>query len=160
MHRQVDFIGEKCKARQRSLRSRKFHVHSQLADGLRKRCRAVLCNRGQRMSFSLMSSGRPSLGGRSLAMAIKQPEVYSFPILTEKELADVLREMGAAVTEEDFNKPKAESFRTWCELFVIEILGISKHELYVANPDFVHELNGDDDLHEASVPNVHFIRNM
>jgi hypothetical protein len=112
------------------------------------------------MSFSL-SSGRPSLGGRSLAKAISTTkEVYSFPILEAEEIADVLREMGAAVTEEDFNKPKPDTFRTWCELFVIEILGINKDELYVTNAEFADALDGTEELHEASVPIIHFVRNM
>ena len=48
--------------------------------------------------------------------------MYSFPILEPEEIVDVLREMGAAVTEEDINKPNSHSFRQWCELFIIEIL--------------------------------------
>jgi hypothetical protein len=111
------------------------------------------------MAFSL-TSGRPSLGGRSLAKAIATKEVYSFPILEADEIADVLREMGAAVTEEDFNKPKPDVFRQWCELFVIDILGINKDELYETHAGFAEALDGNEDLHEASVPIVHFIRNM
>ena len=112
------------------------------------------------MAFSL-TSGRPSLGGRSLAKAISTTkEVYSFPILEADEIADVLREMGAAVTEDDFNKPKPDVFRQWCELFVIEILGINKDELYETHAAFADALDGNDELHEASVPIVHFIRNM
>jgi len=111
-------------------------------------------------SFSL-ASGRPSLGGRSLAKAIATTkEVYSFPILEADEIADVLREMGAAVGEGDFDKPKPDTFRTWCELFVLEVLGIGKDELYVAHAAFADALDGADELHEASVPIVHFIRNM
>jgi hypothetical protein len=112
------------------------------------------------MAFSL-TSGRPSLGGRSLAKAISTvKEVYSFPILEADEIADVLREMGAAVTEDDFNKPKPDVFRQWCELFVIEILGINKDELYETHAAFAEALDGNDELHEGSVPIVHFIRNM
>lgn len=110
------------------------------------------------MAFSL--TGRPSLGGRSLAKAIAAKEVYSFPVLEADEIADVLREMGAAVTEEDFNKPKPDTFRTWCELFVVEILGINKDALYEAHAAFADALDGNDELHEASVPIVHFIRSM
>ena len=105
--------------------------------------------------------GRASLGGRSLAKAIASTkEVYSFPILEPDEIVEVLREMGAAVTEEDLNKPKCDSFRQWCELFVIEILEINKDELYDANFEFAEALGGSEELHEASVPVVHFIRCM
>ena len=110
------------------------------------------------MSFAL--GGRPSLGGRSLAKAIAPKEVYSFPVLEPEEIADVLREMGAAVTEEDLNKPKPDTFRQWCELFVIEVLGMNKEELYQTHFEFVEALDGTEELHEASVPILHFVRNM
>ena len=87
-------------------------------------------------------------------------EVYSFPILEPEEIVDVLREMGAAVTEEDINKPKAETFRALCELFVIEVLGMSKDQLHEAHLEFVEALDGTEELHEGSVPIIHFIRNM
>lgn len=96
-----------------------------------------------------------------MAKAIAQTkEVYSFPILEAEEIVEVLREMGAAVGEEDINKPNSHSFRQWCELFIIEILEINKDELYQANFEFAEALDGSEDLHEASVPVVHFIRCM
>ena len=110
--------------------------------------------------FSNVSPTLPPTGGRSLAKAVAPKEVYSFPILEPEEIVDVLREMGAAVTEEDINKPKAETFRALCELFVFEVLGISKDQLYEAHFEFVEALDGTEELHEASVPIVHFIRNM
>jgi hypothetical protein len=109
--------------------------------------------------MAFLGGGRPSLGGRSLQKALTK-EVYSFPVLEPEEIADVLREMGAAVAEEDFNKPKPDTFRQWCELFVIEILGINKDELYEAHFDYLGALDGNQELHEASVPIVHFVRNM
>ena len=108
------------------------------------------------MSFM---GGRPSLGGRTLSKAITK-EIYSFPILEPDEITEVLREMGAAVTEEDFNKPKPDTFRQWCELFVIDILGVNKDELYQAHFEFAEVLDGNEELHEASVPMVHFVRSM
>ena len=102
----------------------------------------------------------PHAGGRSLAKAVAPKEVYSFPILEPEEIVDVLREMGAAVTEEDINKPKAETFRALCELFVFEVLGMNKDQLYEAHFEFVEALDGTEELHEGSVPIIHFVRNM
>ena len=110
--------------------------------------------------MSAFGSGRPSLGGRNLAKAIAAKEVYSFPILEAEEIADVLREMGAAVSEEEFAKPNAVTFRQYCELFVQEILGVGKEELYQAHAEFTEVLEGTEELHEASIPIVHFVRNM
>ena len=111
--------------------------------------------------MSSFGGTRASLGGRSLAKAyISAKEVYSFPILEAEEIADVLREMGAAVSDEDFAKPNASTFRQYCELFVQEILGVGKEELYQAHPEFAEALDGTEDLHEASIPIIHFIRNM
>lgn len=107
-----------------------------------------------------MSSARASLGGRSLAKAIAPKEVYSFPILEPDEVTEVLREMGAAVVEDDLAKPKADVFRQWCELFLIEVLGIGKDELYQTHFEFIDALDGNEELHEASVPILHFVRNM
>jgi hypothetical protein len=107
--------------------------------------------------------GRPSLGGRGLGKAAHLPltkEVYSFPILPPAEIIEVLREMGVVVSEDDINKPKADQFRQVCELFVMEILGISKEEMYSPQADFVARLGDTADLHEESVPVVHFMRNM
>jgi hypothetical protein len=110
--------------------------------------------------MSAFGSGRPSLGGRSLAKAIAAKEVYSFPILEAEEIADVLREMGAAVSEEEFAKPNAGTFRQYCELFVQEILGVGKEELYAPHAEFAEVLEGTEELHEASIPIIHFVRNM
>ena len=110
--------------------------------------------------MSSFGAGRPSLGGRQLAKAFAAKEVYSFPILEPEEISDVLREMGAAVSEEEFAKPNAGTFRQYCELFVQEILGVGKEELYAPHAEFAEVLEGTEELHEASIPIIHFVRNM
>jgi len=110
-----------------------------------------------------MSYGRPSLGGRNLGLP-KLPQskdVYCFPILDTKEIIEILRtEMGVVVTEDDFNKPKAEQFRQICEVFVIDILGTSKEEMNTPNEEFLSCLGEHADLHDESVPVIHFLRNI
>lgn len=83
--------------------------------------------------------------------------MYSFPILEPSEIVDVLREMGVAVVEDDFSKPKPDIFRQWCELFIMEILGMEQDDLYKPVAEFIPTLDGDEELHGASVPVVHFI---
>ncbi len=113
----------------------------------------------------MSSLGRPSLGGgrgfgSKPAGAPSGKEVYSFPVLTPGDIIDVLRDMGVVVSEDDLNKPKAEQFRQVCELFVMDILGLSKESLYAPSEDFADRLGDTPELHEESVPVVHFIRNM
>lgn len=105
-----------------------------------------------------MLNGRPSLGGRSLAKAIAmEKEMYSFPILEPSEIVDVLREMGVAIVDDDISKPKPDVFRQWCELFIMEILGMEQEDLYKPVLEFIPILEDNEELHIASVPVVHFI---
>jgi hypothetical protein len=107
--------------------------------------------------------GRPSLGGRNVqpkAAPGAGKEVYCFPILQPQEIIEVLRDMGVVVSEDDVNKPKSEQFRQICEVFVIVVLGISKEEMYAPVEDFAPKLGEHCDLHDESVPVVHFLRNM
>ena len=55
---------------------------------------------------------------------------------------------------------KSEQFRQICEVFVIDVLGISKEEMYAPVEDFAPKLGEHCDLHDESVPVVHFLRNM
>jgi hypothetical protein len=68
--------------------------------------------------------------------------------------------MGVAVSEEDLNKPKADIFRQWCELFVIDILGIDKDELYAPHLESAEALDGNVEIHADSVPVIHFLAHM
>jgi hypothetical protein len=104
-----------------------------------------------------MASVRPSIGGKILAKASANP-VYSFPALPLDEIVEVLREMGVVVSEDDLMKPSPHSFRQWVELFVLEILSINKEEIYSPSKPFAAALNGNEDLHDDSVPVVHFLR--
>ena len=45
-------------------------------------------------------------------------------------------------------------------VFLIEVLGIGKDELYQTHFEFIDALDGNEELHEASVPILHFVRNM
>jgi len=109
--------------------------------------------------------GRPSLGGTNISnnrQYIKPTkEVYSFPLLPSNEIIEVLREMGVVISEDDLNKPKAEQFRQICELFIIDSLGITKEEMYNPQEEFLLTLGEiAPELHDESVPVVHFLRNM
>ena len=107
--------------------------------------------------------GRPSLGGRNVqakAAPGAGKEVYCFPILQPQEIIEVLRDMGVVVTEDDVNKPKSEQFRQICEVFIIDVLGMTKEEMYAPVEDFAPRLGEHCDLHDESVPVVHFLRNM
>lgn len=100
------------------------------------------------------------MGGRNLPKAAPPREVYSFPILPPNEIVEVLREMGVVVSEDDLNKPKSEQFRQVCEQFIIDILKISKEEMYMPQEDFYGQLGDNAELHDESVAVVHFLRNM
>lgn len=106
--------------------------------------------------------GRPSLGGARLLggrpAAAAPREIYSFPLLPFEDIAETLRELGVVVTEDDLTKPKPEPFRQWCELFVLEILALAKEDIYAPSRAAAAALGGDDDLHDDSVPVVHFLR--
>jgi hypothetical protein len=111
--------------------------------------------------------GRPSLGGRGHgkphgagAGAGGGKEAFSFPVLQPADIIDVLREMGVVVTEDDLNKPKAEQIRQICEQFVMDILGITKEAMYTPAEAELVRLGDTPDLHEESVPVVHFLHNM
>lgn len=85
-------------------------------------------------------------------------DVYSFPVLPLNEIVEVLHELGVVVSEDDLQKPKPDSFRQWCELFVMEILSISKEEIYTPQKSCTPFLNGNDDIYDEAVPVVHFLR--
>ena len=112
--------------------------------------------------------GRPSLGGRAHLLPPKLPgaggkdgpAIFSFPVLPAAEIIEVLRNLGVVVTEDDVNKPKSEQFRQICEVFIIDVLGISKEEMYAPQEEFAPRLGEHCDLHDESVPVVHFLRNM
>lgn len=102
---------------------------------------------------------RPSVGGRA---PVKPPaqvkEVYSFPLLPLGEIVEVLHELGIVVSEDDLQKPKPDTFRQWCELFVLEILSINKEEIYTPSKAFAAFLGANEELHDDAVPVVHFLR--
>jgi hypothetical protein len=109
--------------------------------------------------------GRPSLGGPRAAgglssKAASSKEVFCFPVLKVEDIIEVLRDMGVVVVEDDINKPKSEQFRQVCELFVMDILGLSKEDMYAPQADFANVLGEHAALHDESVPVIHFLRNV
>ncbi len=114
--------------------------------------------------MSHFGAGRPSIGGagggRPFVPKPTSAAVYSFPSLPPAEIIEKLRQNGMVVSEDDLNKPKSEQFRQILEQYIITILGISKEEMYSPYEEFAPRLGDTPELHEESVPVVHFLRNM
>jgi hypothetical protein len=113
-------------------------------------------------SFKMSYLARPSLGGKTAAAAIaaaKKRETFSFPMLSFDEICICLQELGIHVEEEDLVKGKAELIRNVYEQLIYDCLGMSKEELYQTKLVDGSVLKFDE-LHEESVPVVHFIRAM
>jgi hypothetical protein len=104
--------------------------------------------------------GRPSLGGKSVtSMTSRRREQFSFPILTHEEIVQCLSEMGLHADEDDLVKGKPESVRNTYELLLFECLGLTKEELYQPKLAGLDAITNEE-LHEESIPTLHFVRAM
>ena len=100
---------------------------------------------------------RKSLGGNS-SLKIKQ-EKYSFPILPNEEIIQCLAELDVAIDDADLSKARPAQLRHVYELLLCDCLDLSKEELY--QPKFIGlDALSHGDLHEDSVPVLHFVRGM
>ena len=120
---------------------------------------------------------RPSLGGRgamgggggsaasaavaAAAAAAKKraADTFCFPVLRVEEICACLSEMGIHVEVEDVEKAKADVIRNVYEQLIVDCLGLTKDELYQAKVVDGYMLKFEE-LHDESVPVVHFIRAM
>jgi hypothetical protein len=111
-----------------------------------------------RMAAASFSGPRPSLGGRS-ATAHRRKEAYAFPMLKNGEIVSCLNELGLDVTEDTLTRARPDALHEIYEHLVKSCLDMSKDELY--QPKF-HGLDAlkHTELHEDSVPALHFVRAM
>jgi kinetochore protein Nuf2 len=100
------------------------------------------------------------MGGRStMSAAPRKKEVYSFPMLKNSEIVQCLGELRVHMEEESLAKAKPDQLRHIYELLLCDCLDMTKEELY--QPKF-HGLDSlkHPELHEESVPVLHFVRAM
>lgn len=83
--------------------------------------------------------------------------VYSFPLLKASEIFAVIRNMHIPVNEDDIRKAEPAATRKVFEIFIENIMGISREEL--SQPAF-SGLRALDypELHEESIPELAFLR--
>lgn len=126
------------------------------------------------MSFA--TAARPSIGGRSLSQSRKRDSFapttphghahahgpafsFSFPILTVEEILVCLTELNIHIDEDDLVKARPEAIRNVYEQLIYESLGMSKEELYTPKYAFMDAIKYEE-LHDESIPVLHFIRSM
>ena len=86
-------------------------------------------------------------------------EKFSFPLLKTQEIVQCLAELNVQLEEADLAKARPAQLRHIYELLLTDCLDMSKEELY--QPKF----SGLDafqyaELHDDSVPVLHFVRGM
>lgn len=96
-----------------------------------------------------------------MAASKKQKEAFSFPVLSAEEVRSCLHEMGITLEDGDLDKAKHEVVRNIYEQLIYECTGISKEELYTPRP--CEDGAGGpvprfEDLHEESIPTLHYMR--
>ena len=83
--------------------------------------------------------------------------VYSFPLLKVEDILHFLKSVSITINVADLKTPNASIVRRMLELFVEDIMGISKEELQT--PQFVGLENLEyPELHEESIPELGFFR--
>ncbi|KAA0168256.1 hypothetical protein FNF28_02551 [Cafeteria roenbergensis] len=101
---------------------------------------------------------RPSLGGRS-TVSHRRKEHFCFPILKNSEIVQCLNELGLDVTEDTLARCRADSLHGVYEHLLIDCLDVSKEDLH--QPKFYGlDALKHAELHEDSVPAMHFVRAM
>lgn len=92
-------------------------------------------------------------------MSHRRKEQYCFPILTNKELVGNLSECGIGVTEDTLTRCRADALHDIYETLIMECLDTTKDRL--SQPKFAGlEALRHAELHEDSVPALHFVRAM
>lgn len=109
------------------------------------------------MADTSFYGSRKSVGG-SHSLKLKQ-EAFSFPLLKNHEIIECLAELNVSMDEADLAKARPAQLRHIYELLLCDCLDMSKEELY--QPKFVGlDALQHTELHEESIPVLHFVRGM
>lgn len=89
----------------------------------------------------------------------KRKETFSFPILKNSEIISCLSDLRIHITEADLTKCRPDVLRHVYESLLVDCLDMSKDEL--SQPKFYGlEALRFQELHDESIPALHFIRGM
>jgi len=101
---------------------------------------------------------RPSLGGRS-TVSHRRKEHFCFPILKNSEIVQCLNELGLDVTEDTLTRCRADALHGIYEQLMMECLDLTKDDVH--QPKFYGlDALKHPELHDESVPALHFVRSM
>lgn len=104
---------------------------------------------------------RPSIGGRALTKTARPADMYSFPLLPPEVIKSSLEELRITGFDvDDISKGRQEAFRQICEIYLMDILRVSREHIYGAEEAFIDTLNGNEELHDESIPVLHFLHYM
>jgi kinetochore protein Nuf2 len=109
------------------------------------------------MADTSFYGSRKSVSG-SHSLKLKQ-EKFSFPLLQNHEIVECLAELHVSMDEADLAKARPAQLRHIYELLLCDCLDLSKEQLYQPKFSGLDALTFAD-LHEESVPMLHFIRGM
>ena len=117
---------------------------------------------------------RPSIGGKgalggggggahvaaSFSSNKKKEATFSFPVMPIPEIQECLAAFGINLDEDDILKPKPDVMRNVFEQLIIICMNVTKEELYRPRPLDTDDVLRYEELHDESMPIVHFVRAM
>ena len=107
----------------------------------------------------MAASDRP-IGGR-LTKAFTKPATINttFPILSFEEIVVALKEANIHTDEESLPKCRIDAIKDVYDQLLYICLGMTKDDLYLPKLSGLDAINYED-MHEESIPVMHFIRSM